>query len=87
APRSAPSDLILAPDGSQGVFKRGHDLWLRTVATGEERRLTRDGEADFAYGDYDSYGDVEKVQRRRQRLSEPLVGVVWSPDSRFVLGL
>jgi len=86
-PETGPSDLVLAPDGTRGVFKRGHDLWLRTVASGQETRLTHDGVANFAYGDYDSYGDVDKVRRRREKLPEPLAGVVWSPDGRFVLGL
>lgn len=87
APARASSDLVLAPNGAMGVFRRGNDLWLRDVATGQESQLTRDGADHFAYGDYDSYGDVEKVGRRREGLAEPLAGVVWSPDSRYVLGL
>lgn len=87
SPEAAPSDLVLSPDGKSGIFKRGADLWLREVSTGLERRLTQDGVEHFAYGDYDSYGDVEKVARRREGAPDPLAGVTWSPDGRFVLGL
>ena len=76
-----------SPDGSKVVFRRGFDLWLKVVATGEERRLTQDGVENFAYGDFDSYIDDEKVARRRAGEADPLFGVVWSPDGRYVLGL
>lgn len=86
-PEGGGANLVLSPDGTRGVLRRGHDLWLRDVATGREQRLTTDGVEHFAYGDYDSYADVEKVARRREGAEDPLVGVIWSPDGRYVLGL
>ena len=39
----------LSPDGQQQVFTRDHNLWLRNLSSGEERALTDDGSADYAY--------------------------------------
>src|SRR5262245_54548591 len=47
------ADQIFSPDGRSVVFRNDHDLWLRIVSNGEERRLTHDGEPSFGYGDVD----------------------------------
>jgi dipeptidyl-peptidase-4 len=39
----------LSPDKSMEAFIREDNLWVRTVATGEERQLTTDGVKDFGY--------------------------------------
>jgi dipeptidyl aminopeptidase/acylaminoacyl peptidase len=39
----------VSPDKSMAAFIRDNNLWVRTVATGEERQLTSDGVADFGY--------------------------------------
>jgi len=36
-----------SPDGKWEAFVREHDLWLRPLPAGEERRLTTDGKADL----------------------------------------
>lgn len=41
---------ILSPDGKREVFRKGHDLALRDVATGEETVLLDGGEPFFAWG-------------------------------------
>ncbi len=64
---------IPSPDGRRGVFIRGHDLWLRDLASGEETRLTIDGVEDFGYGT----NNAGWVRRDR-----PVVK--WSPDSRKI---
>src|SRR5690606_11019102 len=64
---------ILSPDGTRAVFVRDHDLWVRTVATQEEIRLTNDGEQDFGYATNNA--GWTKSDR-------PVV--VWSPDSKKV---
>src|SRR5690349_9023702 len=58
-------DWVISPDGAQAVLRRGYDLWLRDLSTGEERRLTHDGEADFGYGDFNPAFDLQEVTRRR----------------------
>ena len=47
-PPASPSE-IASPDGTLVAFIREHDLWLRTVATGAERRLNADGVDGLAY--------------------------------------
>jgi dipeptidyl aminopeptidase/acylaminoacyl peptidase len=39
----------LSPDKKLAAFIRDNNLWVRTVATGEERQLTTDGVEDFGY--------------------------------------
>jgi dipeptidyl-peptidase 4 len=39
----------LSPDKSMAGFIRDNNLWVRTVATGEEKQLTTDGVLDFGY--------------------------------------
>jgi len=61
---------VASPDGTRMAFIRDHNLWVRNVATGEERPLTRDGVKDYGYGT-DNAG-----WRKSDR---PIVA--WSPDS------
>jgi dipeptidyl-peptidase-4 len=42
-------DENLSPDKKLAAFIRDNNLWVRTVATGEERQLTTDGVEDFGY--------------------------------------
>ena len=64
---------VVSPDGSQAAFIREHDLWVRELATGEETRLTLDGEEDFGYATNNA-GWV--------RSDRPVLA--WSPDSRRI---
>jgi len=64
---------VASPDGSRVVFIRDHNLWLRELATGEERALTRDGVQDYGYAT-DNAG-----WRKSDR---PVVS--WSPDSNKI---
>lgn len=34
---------LVAPNGSVAAFARSHDVWLRDLADGTERRLSQDG--------------------------------------------
>jgi dipeptidyl-peptidase 4 len=62
-----------SPDGQSTVFVRDYNLWLRDAASGRERALTNDGEADRAYGVGRSVaGHVQAV---------------WSPDSKRLFTL
>ncbi len=42
-------DENLSPDKKLAAFIRDNNLWVKTVATGEERQLTTDGVEDFGY--------------------------------------
>lgn len=69
---------VIAPGGKYAVFFRGHNLWVRDTASGEERALTDDGEPDYAWG-ISTGTDLSAVTRRRQgRVDAPLL--VFSPD-------
>ncbi len=49
--RSEPrnSDESLSPDKRRAVFIRDYNLWVRDLASGEEKPLTSDGVKDFGY--------------------------------------
>jgi dipeptidyl-peptidase 4 len=77
--------MLVSPDGDQGLIAREHDLYLQDLETGAERRLTDDGEEDFAWGQYPDAG-LLGVVRRRSGLSFPPFGWSWSPDGAFLIG-
>jgi len=64
---------VLSPDGRHVAFRRNHNLWIRSVETGEERALTQDG--------MDRYGYATDSQGWRQS-NQPIL--LWSPDSRSI---
>ena len=67
-PPTAPS-----PDGKRAVFIRDWNLWVRDVATGQEKPLTTDGVKNFGYAT-DNAGWATS--------DRPIV--LWSPDSTKV---
>jgi len=64
---------VTSPDGSTAAFIRDYNLWIRDLATGEERALTADGVEDYGYAT-DNAGWTR---------SDRAV-VLWSPDSRKI---
>lgn len=87
APEGRQHDRVVAPNGRFDVRRIGHDLWLQDLESSSETRITTDGQLHFAYGDVDPSYDRQGVARRRAGLGPPLFGVLWSPDSRFVVAL
>jgi dipeptidyl aminopeptidase/acylaminoacyl peptidase len=79
------TDLEVAPNGKLGVFVRGANLWVRNIATGEERQLTGDGQADNGYGIYPDGWKAVFVDRANVKQSLPPWLVSWSPDSTKVV--
>ena len=65
--------VAVSPDGKSAAFVRNWNLWVRDVATGQERALTTDGVKDFGYAT-DNAG-----WRTGDR---PMI--LWSPDSRKI---
>jgi dipeptidyl aminopeptidase/acylaminoacyl peptidase len=76
---------VVSPDGSKALFERDHNLWLRDAATGSERALTKDGNADFPYR-YTAY-KTTFVEERRGQVPAVYPGATWSPDGRYVLAI
>ncbi|MEX2465976.1 MAG: DPP IV N-terminal domain-containing protein, partial [Gemmatimonadota bacterium] len=64
---------VASPDGRLAAFIRGHDLWVRDLASGGETRLTTDGVEDFGYGTNNAGWT---------RSDRPVLS--WSPDSRRI---
>ena len=63
----------VSPDGKRSAFIKGWNLWVRDVATGQEKQLTTDGVKDFGYAT-DNAGWA----------SSDRAILLWSPDSRKI---
>jgi dipeptidyl-peptidase 4 len=72
-PASRNTLTALSPDGRHEAFIRNWNLWVRDVATGAEKQLTKDGVKDYGYAT-DNAGWTH---------SDRAI-VVWSPDSRKI---
>jgi len=66
-------NAVTSPDGKRAVFIKDWNLWVRDIATGQEKALTTDGQEHFGYA-------TDNAGWRRS--SRPVV--LWSPDSRKV---
>ncbi len=66
-------DEILSPDGKFLAFVRDWNLWLREVATKQERALTTDGIQDFGYA----------TDNAGWKHSDKAI-LSWSPDSKRI---
>lgn len=77
--------VLWAPDRRHGAFVREHNLWLHTPG-GEDRPLTRDGEAHFAYGARpgNSYQGIADL---RATSAQPPAGLYWSTDGSMIVGV
>jgi dipeptidyl aminopeptidase/acylaminoacyl peptidase len=64
---------VLSPDGKQEAFIRDWNLWVRDVATKQEKQLTTDGVKDFGYAT-DNAGWTN---------SDRAI-LLWSPDSKKI---
>lgn len=64
---------VMSPDGKRSAFIKDYNLWVKDVATGQEKPLTRDGVKYFGYAT-DNAGWTH---------SDRAI-LVWSPDSRKI---
>ena len=39
----------MSPDGTRAIFICDWNIWVKDIATGQERQLTTDGEKNFGY--------------------------------------
>ncbi len=83
APDYDPAMEVRSPDGQWVALVRQHDLYLRSLRTGAERRLTDDGIVDHAYAAWPD-GHVQRFNMERNGVPRP-PRVLWSPDSRRLL--
>lgn len=87
APARPGADVLVSPDRRRTVFTRDHNLWIRDLASGAERPLTTAGVEHFAYGKPHLHVDYQRVIRARAGEPDPLNGVIWSPDGRYILSI
>lgn len=66
-------NAIVSPDGTRAAFIRDYNLWVRDLATGQEKQLTTDGVEDFGYATNNA--GWTKSDR-------PVL--LWSPDSKKI---
>jgi len=78
------ADVEVSPDGKRGIFVREANLWIRDLATGSERQLTTDGQADNGYGVYPDGWKAEFIPRAKSKTLSPWL-IQWSPDSTKIL--
>ena len=71
--RGAVRTDVPSPDGKRTAYIRDWNLWVRDVATGKERELTKDGVENFGYAT-DNAGWAK---------SDRAI-VLWSPDSKRI---
>jgi hypothetical protein len=69
----AAAPVAMSPDGKRAAFIRDWNLWVRDVATGQEKQLTTDGAKDFGYAT-DNAGWAGS--------DRPIL--LWSPDSKKI---
>lgn len=69
-------DAHLSPDGQSVAFVRENDLYVLDVESGEERRLTSDGEAEVVFNGTTDWVYWEEIWSRSA------TGFWWSGDSR-----
>jgi len=70
---TGPPPPSMSPDGTKAVFVCDWNLWVRDVATGQDRQLTTDGEKNFGY----ATSNAGWVTSAAPALS-------WSPDSKKI---
>ena len=70
----------MSPDGKWVAFVRNHDLYVRSVESGREIRLTTDGEPERAWATPVPSPTLMVREHSETPDTDPLV--FWSPDSR-----
>lgn len=70
---AAAPPVVNSPDGKRAAFIRDWNLWVRDVASGQEKQLTTDGVKDFGYAT-DNAGWASS--------DRPML--LWSPDSKKI---
>ena len=86
-PSSEPSGqpgMWPAPGARLAVLARDDDLFLHSFGTGEETRLTFDGEPYYSYGKWPD-SSLMTITARKTGLPLPPYMTDWSPDGRYLL--
>ena len=66
----------ISPDGKKSAFVRDSNIWIKDIATGQERALTNDGSKFYVYGSVPTIAGNALL---------PILDFLWSPDSTQIL--
>ena len=72
-----------SPDDRWQAFVQGYDLYVRSLDTGEEIRLTNDGQAGWHYAT-PLPNPLRLIEEKSQEIEQPPYAA-WSPDSTYLL--
>ena len=70
---TGPPPPSMSPDGKKAIFICDWNLWIKDVATGQERQLTTDGAKDFGY-----------ATSNAGWVTSAAPSLAWSPDGRKI---
>ncbi|MBL8265628.1 S9 family peptidase [Steroidobacter sp.] len=79
APAALLPGEVESPDGRWAAFTREHDLYVRSLVDGRERRLTEDGVKDYGYAEF-ADAHLLSITAQLSGNTRP-ARVLWSPDS------
>lgn len=71
-----PQSWKVSPDGKNALFTRDYNLWIKNLASGEEKALSQDGKRFFVYA------STPTVYGRQETIT---LEAIWSPDSKRVV--
>ena len=71
--RGGAGNTVVSPDGKRAAFIRDWNLWVRDIATQQEKQLTTDGVKDFGYA----------TDNAGWAASDRAI-LLWSPDSKKI---
>ena len=72
--RTGPPPPSMSPDGARAIFICDWNLWVRDVATGQDRQLTTDGQVNFGYATSNAGWTTSAAP-----------ALSWSPDGRKIV--
>jgi dipeptidyl-peptidase-4 len=84
APPEVDRGLLPSPDGRWAAYARDDNLYVRDLESGDETRLTWDGEPFFSYGKLPDDTLVTIVNKKTGMVIPPY-GANWSADGRFLI--
>jgi len=70
-----------SPDGKWIAFTKNYNLFLKSVETGEERKLSHAGVKNYEYASYYGWDDIIEGEDGERPVR---FDVSWSPDSKWI---
>jgi dipeptidyl-peptidase-4 len=77
-------ELLRSPDGRWAALVRDDNLFVREMATGQDRQLTTDGAPFYSWAGFPD-NTLNAVVRQKSELKTPPYETYWSPDGRYLI--